>query len=541
MHRWIAPRLPFFKKALHYLNTPRSLTIWLLLKNQEWDQLATIAADPLHYPEGVFSALRFRRDLMATDLLRKAPLPTTFDRSRAAFAAWEEAETSCYIQNQYLKTLYSTDANVDEWGFRQFLAATQNKVARWLGRVPPDLDGGFGPGTCVEYMGSDPTLVDKLWLTPTTTPLAAPYFRVLHGRTLWGLERAVAGLPESGLSTGNRLTTVPKDGKTDRPISIEPLGNLWLQLGVGRYLKRRLKLCGLPPFGGTSREILPGLQVSRPSAQDIHRLLAREGCGGKYATIDLSSASDTIATELVRRVIPPDWFELLYDLRSPKTSIPKKFGGGTRVLEKFSSMGNGFTFELETFIFLGLICTAFALTPGKDCWVFGDDIIVPANLGESVCNLLVWAGFKPNLKKTYLSGPFRESCGGFYHTGLDVNPVRIKEPIEDISSIFAFHNDLRRWGLPTPVTNIVAEWVPKRYRIFGPERLEGVVLHGSRFHTWVKDHIRYVNCLKFTPEDQIPLERWSGLHLSAILLGVRSKVTRRRTRMIPRKGVTSCS
>lgn len=545
MHPWLSANRKHLFAIFAYLDTPVSLSQWLLLKHGEWDQLATRWVDPMHYLEGSVSAFKYRRDVQAVDLLRKAPLPTTFSRRANALAAWESAETQCFKTNEFMIRLRSLRVTPGERRLPKFFRKVQKRLSRWLGPVPDDLLGGFGPGTCVEYDKANPTVVDKIWLTPTTTPAAAPYFQVLYGRTLWGLERTRANLPFLGTSRGNRLTTVPKDGKTDRPICIEPLGNLWLQLGVGKYLKKRLKLCGLPPFGDTQWEILPGLTIVRPDAQAVHRELARGGVENHLATIDLSSASDTIALELVRWLLPPDWFELLNDLRSPLTLVPSSDGSQHyRLLEKFSSMGNGFTFELETLLFLGLLSVAFDLTPGIDLWVFGDDIILPAEKGVEACALLKLVGFTPNLKKTYLSGPFRESCGGHFFSGLDVNPVRIMSasPTESIPQVFSLHNRLLRWGFPYRMLGWLREMVPMKFRISGPESLGDVVLHGGPYRVTHSNSIHWAKVVKFLPENEIPLSRWSEeLAFSAILLGVPPRLVRRGTRVRPSIGRASVS
>lgn len=370
-----------FLAILEHLNTPIALSVYLQIKAHEWDDLALRWVDPRNYPEGVFNALRYRSDVQAVDLLRKYPLPTTFDRREAAIRTFEVSETACYQTNEFILRLDRSSCNAFERGIDRFLRRCQKTMARWLGPIPASLEGRFGPGTCVEYEGAQaPTVPDKIGLTPTATPDALPYFLWEYNRTLWGAERWKHRLSPPQVTRGNRFATVPKDGKTDRSISIEPLGNLWLQLGIGSYLKRRCSYIGLPALKPDNRERIPGLVESSEDAQAVHRRLLyrcrREG----FSTIDLSSASDTVATELIRRLLPPDWFRLLDDCRSKWTLVPSKRGKAWYKLEKFSSMGNGFTFELETLVFSVLLSVAFGLKPGVDLWVFGDDIIVPSRV-----------------------------------------------------------------------------------------------------------------------------------------------------------------
>lgn len=138
----------------------------------------------------------------------------------------------------------------------------------------------------------------------------------------------------------NRITTVPKNFKSDRPIAIEPLWNLWFQKGIGSVIRRRLKRVGI-----------------NLNSQQQNRDLALEGSKtGSLATIDLSSASDTVSYWLVERLLPPDWFEALEQCRS-RYGVLDERSGDKILYRKFSSMGNGYTFELETLIFWGIVST----------------------------------------------------------------------------------------------------------------------------------------------------------------------------------------
>jgi hypothetical protein len=59
-------------------------------------------------------------------------------------------------------------------------------------------------------------------------------------------------------------------------------------------------------------------------------------------------ASDTLAFEVVSWLLPNDWWWALEQCRSPVGVLPS---GETIRYQKFSSMGNGYTFELESLIF----------------------------------------------------------------------------------------------------------------------------------------------------------------------------------------------
>jgi len=167
--------------------------------------------------------------------------------------------------------------------------------------------------------------------------------------------------------------------------------------------------------------------------QTIQQRRAREGSlHGGFATIDLSSASDTIARQLVRFLLPSEWYSLL----SAGCSRSYTYKGEEHYLEHFSSMGNGFTFPLESAIFW---CLSQSVSSHGSVTVFGDDIICRTKDVESVIEILQTAGFSVNGKKSHFTGPFRESCGADYLRGIDIRPVYIKESLCD-QVLYTLHN-----------------------------------------------------------------------------------------------------
>lgn len=209
--------------------------------------------------------------------------------------------------------------------------------------------------------------------------------------------------------------------------------NVFVQKGFGNIIRRRLK------------KVTVNLDD-----QTLNRRLAYEGSlDGSLSTLDLSSASDTVSKEIVRLLLPPDWYEALCLCRSEKGILPC----GTEVLfRKFSSMGNGFTFELESLIFWAL-CSAARQYYGETdrrMAIFGDDIIVPSGLTPKVVSLLEFAGFIVNTKKSHTDGPFRESCGKHFFKGVDVTPVYFRDRVNTYPRYIWCCNQLKRWSrLPT--------------------------------------------------------------------------------------------
>jgi hypothetical protein len=213
-----------------------------------------------------------------------------------------------------------------------------------------------------------------------------------------------------------------------RSIDIQPTANLFLQKGIGKMLRRRLKRCGIDL-----------------DDQSRNQLLAQQAYSAGLATIDLESASDTVSSELVRLLLPAEWYKWLDRFRTHSISLD----GQSHKLAKFSAMGNGFTFELESLIFYSL-CWAVVRAEANDyespISVYGDDIIVSSVHFERVSVVLTECGFILNGDKSFSDGPFYESCGKHYFKGFDVTPPIQKEVIDSGPSSIRAANRLWRWA-----------------------------------------------------------------------------------------------
>jgi hypothetical protein len=518
--------LRFSLGCLRNLGSPRSLKVFLLIKHREWDQLATLAIDPAEYLDTVTGVYRYSKDAQAFDLLRKLPLPTTWDRRKVAIQTFEDCESKCLLTNLFIDCFTQDLVPLDPALARLGLLTKRAKkwISRCLGPIPEALIGRFGPGTSFELRGSPySTVADKVCTIPTATLDCEPIFRLLAENTEWFKARQREGLPFMASANGNRFTTVPKDGKTDRGICIEPLGNLFCQLGVGTYMKGRLSKVGIFVDSNPRPKdpLTDLLRRPAPTGQDIHRDLARRASiDGGWATIDLRNASDTVARNVVKLLLPRDWHALLDSLRSKKTLLPS---GRWRILEKFSSMGNGFTFELETLLFLGICHGATGLIPGRDIYCYGDDIIVPTEHYDSVVTALSLFGFEVNQKKSFHHGFFRESCGGDFFLGYDVRSLFIKEDPSDPLAWIDLYNRCLSFGL-RPSLGLVLSQLPKKLRLFGPRSVEGV-LHSPERGLWTLSRRNSITWLKRVVVSPRPLvlSRWAGwCHLTLALLGVSS-------------------
>ncbi len=261
---------------------------------------------------------------------------------------------------------------------------------------------------------------------------------------------------------------VPKTAKTSRLIASEPGINMWYQLGVGRILEKRL----VRYFG-----------IDLSTQPDINRYLAKlgstlpNGSDNGFATIDLKSASDCISLSFAGNFFPAEWNDVLLTLRSRSMDLihPVTRVKETHELNMLSTMGNGFTFPLQTAIFASIACACtssdyntremiYAANSTGGLWsVFGDDIIVPTKAYHRTLRLLTQLGFWPNENKSFGSGWFRESCGHDYYQGYNVRPVfcRKAETNADITVLF---NQLAIWscnlGIDIPSSlEYLLEWL----------------------------------------------------------------------------------
>jgi len=240
-----------------------------------------------------------------------------------------------------------------------------------------------------------------------------------------------------------RIAHVFKSALTMRPIGIGASLNMFLQLAVKSDLEACLKKVGVDLTDQTKNQEMARL------GSIVSDLLAH--CDlDQYSTVDLKSASDTIAELLVKLLLPEDWFDFLNALRH-KGGVDED--GHVHHYNKFSAMGNGFTFPLESLIFWA-IAKATAEDEDvklkqRDLAVYGDDIIVPLRVATPLVRNLEWCGFTVNTDKSFFSGHFKESCGGDYYRGTNVRPFYLKRELTSQEDIYFVCNRLLPASLAT--------------------------------------------------------------------------------------------
>lgn len=311
--------------------------------------------------------------------------------------------------------------------YDSFVEKAREFIRSIIGDVPEDsaFCGGFSGGASTSRRRTESHPANKFLGQADVTEEALPYWESLWGDLAgWNQFEDQLNLR---LVKGNVLFTVPKNTEFDRCAGKEPDLNMFMQRGLGIEIAHKLQRVGINLWD-----------------QSRNRDLARLGSEtGTLATLDLSSASDSVATELVRELLPIVWFAALDALRCKVTLID----GDEHPNEMFSSMGNGFTFPLESLLFYALArTTAYFRGVSGVISVYGDDIIVPTHLAHDLVWVLGYFGFSVNSSKSFWTGSFRESCGGHFVNGRDVTPFYIRKPFERLTDVIHATNSLRRWS-----------------------------------------------------------------------------------------------
>jgi len=409
-----------YLKVCESIDTPVSLSCALLVKYKEWNQLVEKSVDPASYN----SHSAFADDYLVVSILRKNHrVPTSFDRKRNAYEKFFDSERVCKETNERIRGFVDGTISVPP-EISLLLERAQAIIWQILGPLTgsklqyAESNMRFGPGATTSVSGRDVTPSRKFTSSLHVTPRLYPYWHSLIPQ-LWR-----TAVTDVTLRSASKVTCVPKDAKTDRIIAIEPHLNIYVQLGIGALIRKQLKRFGVDL-----------------DDQTRNQELAASALATGLATIDLSSASDTVSRELVWLLLPVEWASLL-DL--PRTEYAEVEGVEHR-LEKFSSMGNGYTFELESLIFFSLALAAAGGRRGVNA--YGDDIILPSVSAPVLIEALNFLGFSVNTRKTYLAGRFYESCGMDFFDGVNVRPFFWKGMREDRTMVlYHMANSLRRYA-----------------------------------------------------------------------------------------------
>jgi hypothetical protein len=436
------------ERHLELITEPEEQTVTVrnLVRDRDYTGLCLFELDYSHI--SVHTARHLRQVLGFFQ--KREDLDLGVDRTQVAWDKFVESETRCAESNDIFRK-YFAGGFVFPPRVESVLFRAQRKISAILGDVPEleQLRLRFGPGATTQVKKKDASVRRKLnQMFACSEDAIRTLPSVFAEVPLWSgspADDGVASVPV--VIHDGRTDFVRKNAKTDRTIGVEPSLNSFVQLGIGAYIASCLRKEGVDLTDQTLNQ----------------RLACRGSLTGEVATLDLSSASDLISNKVVESLLPYDWWDFL---RSYRTGT---FRAGNEVLrlEKFSSMGNGFTFPLESLLFYSLAWSCCDPKDHKLINVYGDDIVIPTYACGLLTEVLHAVGFQVNQSKSFSSGPFRESCGKDYLSGIDIRPCYIKAPLSG-ESCFVLHNFYVRNGQPE-LAQILLGFVDESLRIFGPD------------------------------------------------------------------------
>lgn len=436
----------------------RGVLLYGHIQRQEWTEVLNYEV-VYHDDDEVGELIALRQLLALYQKLEPLEVPG-IDKERVAFDTWASAEDGCFETNCFFRSLDNGTVHMVPRDAVVFDRA-RRILSRLLGAAPRicELKPRFGPGSTSTVRRQCSTAPFKLGERPSCSVDLlnsqyrseffnwSPHWLACHEDSSYidedGWEVAKVTVD---ISTGT-LEFVPKSAKTYRSIDKQPTLNTVWQAAVGDYMTARLGKRGI-----NLRD--QSINNSRAAIGSID---------GSTATIDLSSASDLISYELVKSLVPEDWFRLLRSLRTSTTS----YKGKEYRLNKFSAMGNGFTFPLQSAIFYALSLASLPADATNRCvTVFGDDIVIPCEHYDAVARTLELCGFRVNETKSFKSGPFRESCGKDYFKGINIRPYYQKDLVSG-KTLFTMHNFFFA-NYDEELCAIVKALVPTPLRLYGP-------------------------------------------------------------------------
>lgn len=203
-----------------------------------------------------------------------------------------------------------------------------------------------------------------------------------------------------------QLAAVPKRWDTDRTILKNTTLGAFYTGGLGKYMVQCLKAVGY--------------DLNRRARRHAEWIM-RYSISRSHVTGDLTTASDSYYSALMRRLFPYDWYKAMNLGRITSCEV----SDGTITMASFMTMGIGFTFPAQTIAFYAILRAISELTGIQgNISVFGDDLIYPREMHRYVLSVFEDVGFLLNKDKTFVNEYFRESCGSDYYAGLDVRPFQ---------------------------------------------------------------------------------------------------------------------
>lgn len=315
------------------------------------------------------------------------------------------------------------------------------------------------------------------------------------------------------------LTTVPKKREIARCINIEGVLPKALQHVIGCNLREEFRIFGLKY----------GFDTDLNTCSNDNAFKAY--LGSKYdgfATVDFSSASDSLSVTLIRALFYDNgpmcekYLRLMEEVRSTHVIVD----GCPLKTKKFASMGNAFIFELESIVFF-VIVLAYEIARRyplvtilgrkhltrklkqilksdeglKHVSTFGDDTICSSDIDVGYFKeYLAEYGLTMNPEKSFFKGPFRESCGYDFSDGVFVREFYLKHlTILDYIRMLNYYTLNRRLYLTDEELNYIKEIIPSVFWC-SRNRLPMAEEIPRRYYKNVPDSYLVVDVPGYTPK-----------------------------------------
>lgn len=452
---------------LEALNTPHSVALSICYRYEQYDELYNLLKRTVPLYSDGSSPYENINNMRA------------FFQANALFSKSDDLPAIDGLEEAAIHSFFECEEANSETNKRFLLGQVSSPLIYRTNQILIDLLGDFseldyaqnlrfGPGSSSTCRGLSATLAHKLesdiLCTPRSQEILDRTFRHFY-QYYYRLKPIVA------TATSNSFLTIPKTFKERRGICIGQHGNIIGQLALGSLYRRKFKRF-----------------VNLDRAADFHRKLVKEKWS-EIATIDLRRASQMISRRAVQAVWPEQWLSVMDDLREEYTNLY----GILNYNQHYSAMGNGFTFEMESVLFYSL-CKAAMQNKGLK-WnylsVFGDDIIVDKECAEVVIEALVEFGFEINQDKTFIDGPFKESCGMDTLRGHEVRPIFLRN-----------YSDGKILELKYKLANSVLR--------MASNSCSHLCLDGSFYRTWISVIRSIPEHRRFFSTSEIPIDRFDG-------------------------------
>jgi hypothetical protein len=335
----------------------------------------------------------------------------------------------CKAMAEYVKIEHVFDvpiSQVNRQTFNKVVGLVWNPVFAFDSDIVSRAVPRHGPGSVAEKLSSNAKWKWQRWHERLDKYFPILDFAFANADARLSEEFEKVSLVDEAEEQPVRVIPVPKTLKTPRIIAIEPVCMQYAQQALSKELIKILETYELTSGHINFRDQRVNRRLALSSSKD-----------GKFATLDLSSASDRVPLDLASSMFNsnPDLKGSILACRSTKAQMPD---GEIISLRKFASMGSALCFPIEAMYFyticiIGLLrwqnlpLSMESIRKVKSMvFIYGDDIIIPTDASDIVMHTLQEYLCKVNVRKSFTKGNFRESCGMDAFAGHVVIPTYVK-------------------------------------------------------------------------------------------------------------------